>query len=124
MQLLHFRDQCSAVLCNSLRNPALSFFLSCFLSSFFLSDLVAVTRTQLTHPSLIKTRTTFHSGALKLAICNDIGEASYDRVVVAAAMCDRIIRLSNSQKGYVDMKKIIDRYVTDEFLPLVLVRTD
>lgn len=48
-------------------------------------------------------------GALKLAICNDIGEASYDRVVVAAAMCDRIIKLSNSQKGYVDMRRIIDR---------------
>lgn len=49
-------------------------------------------------------------GALKLAICNDIGEASYDRVVVAAAMCDRIIKLSNSQKGYVDMRKITERY--------------
>jgi hypothetical protein len=29
--------------------------------------------------------------------------------VVAAAMCDRIIKLSNSQKGYVDMRRIIDR---------------
>lgn len=52
---------------------------------------------------------TNYEGALKLAICNDIGEASYDRVVVAAAMCDRIIKLSNSQKGYVDMRRIIDR---------------
>jgi hypothetical protein len=50
-------------------------------------------------------------GALKLAICNDIGEASYDRVVVAAAMCDRLIKLSKSQKGYVDMRRIVDRFM-------------
>ena len=48
-------------------------------------------------------------GATKLAICNDIGEASYDRVVVAAAMCERIIALHKKHAGYVDMTKIIDR---------------
>ena len=31
-------------------------------------------------------------------------------IVVVAAMCDRIIKLSNSQKGYVDMRKITERY--------------
>lgn len=49
-------------------------------------------------------------GALKLAICNDIGEASYDRVVVAAAMCDLINSVAKRHRGYCDMVKIRDRY--------------
>jgi len=61
-------------------------------------------------PGIIPARQLDQEGALKLAICNDIGEASYDRVVVAAAMCDRLIKLSKSQKGYVDMRRINDRY--------------
>jgi hypothetical protein len=41
-------------------------------------------------PGIIPARQLDQEGALKLAICNDIGEASYDRVVVAAALCDRV----------------------------------
>ena len=44
-------------------------------------------------PGIIPARQLDQEGALKLAICNDIGEASYDRVVVAAALCDRVNEL-------------------------------
>ena len=50
-------------------------------------------------------------GAMKLAICNDIGEASYERSTAAAAMCDLIIKLNNHERGYVDMKRIRERCV-------------
>lgn len=46
---------------------------------------------------------------MKLAICNDIGEAAYERSAAAAAMCDLIIKLNNHQRGYVDMKRICER---------------
>jgi len=61
-------------------------------------------------PGIIPARQFDQQGALKLAICNDIGEASYDRVVVAAAMCDELIRLNKANKGYVNMKKMEERY--------------
>ena len=41
-------------------------------------------------PGIIPAKQLEYEAALKLAICNDIGEASYDRVVVAAALCDRL----------------------------------
>ena len=47
---------------------------------------------------------------MKLAICNDIGEASYDRSAAAASMCDQVIMLSNFERGYVDMRRIVERY--------------
>ena len=61
-------------------------------------------------PGIIPARQLDQEGALKLAICNDIGEASYDRVVVAAAMCDLLNNLHKQHKNYVGMKKIIERY--------------
>jgi ribosome biogenesis GTPase A len=61
-------------------------------------------------PGIIPARQVDQEGALKLAICNDIGEASYDRVVVAAAMCDRINTLHRNHPSYVDMRRISDRY--------------
>jgi ribosome biogenesis GTPase A len=48
--------------------------------------------------------------ALKLAICNDIGEASYDRVVVATALCNQLISLHKANPKYVNMGHIIERY--------------
>ena len=61
-------------------------------------------------PGIIPARQLDQEGALKLAICNDIGEASYDRVVVAAAMCDLLNNLHKQHKNYVGMNKIIERY--------------
>lgn len=61
-------------------------------------------------PGIIPARQLDQDGALKLAICNDIGEASYDRVVVAAAMCDLLNNLHKQHKNYVGMNKILERY--------------
>jgi ribosome biogenesis GTPase A len=61
-------------------------------------------------PGIIPARQFDQHSALRLAICNDIGEASYDRVVVAAAMCDEINRLHKVHPRYVDMEQIVRRY--------------
>jgi ribosome biogenesis GTPase A len=61
-------------------------------------------------PGIIPAKQVDQEGALKLAICNDIGEASYDRIVVASAMCDRINAVYRSHKEYVDMRRIVQRY--------------
>jgi hypothetical protein len=51
--------------------------------------------------------------ALLLAICNDIGEASYDRVVVASALCDRLNYIYKHERTYIEMKTIETRYGLD-----------
>ena len=61
-------------------------------------------------PGIIPARQFDQTSAMRLAICNDIGEASYDRVVVAAAMCDRINRMYQEFPCYVDMDHIVGRY--------------
>lgn len=61
-------------------------------------------------PGIIPARQFDQRSALKLAICNDIGEASYDRVVVAAAMCNELNRLYKEEKSYIKMKAIQERY--------------
>lgn len=48
--------------------------------------------------------------ATHLAICNDIGDASYDRVVVAGIMCDKLIALHKQKPSFVDMARIEARY--------------
>lgn len=50
-----------------------------------------------------------HKAAL-LAICNDIGEASYDRAVIAALMCEKLIELHAKKPTYLDMSRIEERY--------------
>eukprot|EP01037_Dinobryon_pediforme_P042414 gene42414-52767_t len=51
-------------------------------------------------PGIIPARQFDQLGALKLAICNDIGQASYDRVVVAAEMCNQLNALHVRAKKY------------------------
>jgi len=48
--------------------------------------------------------------ATHLAICNDIGEASYDRAVVAGIMCDKLVALHSQKPSFVDMNRIEARY--------------
>lgn len=48
--------------------------------------------------------------AVKLAICNDIGEAAYDRAVVAAAMCELLKGLHRRRPDFVDMPAILERF--------------
>lgn len=61
-------------------------------------------------PGIIPARQFDQVSALRLAICNDIGEASYDRVDVAAAMCDQINNLHRRHPAYINMRHILDRY--------------
>jgi ribosome biogenesis GTPase A len=62
-------------------------------------------------PGIIPAQAFNQEAALKLAICNDIGEASYDRVLAAGAMVDLLNRLhSDRGENYVQMRKIDDRY--------------
>eukprot|EP01039_Chlorochromonas_danica_P002833 gene2833-3092_t len=70
-------------------------------------------------PGIIPARQILHDNAVKLAICNDIGEASYDRVVVAAAMVNYLKTLHSERPGrYVSMRRIIERYDLPAFLSL------
>ena len=66
-------------------------------------------------PGIIPAKQFDQLAALKLAICNDIGEASYDRVNVATAMCDEINKLHRSTRGYVNMNAIVSRYDLPNF---------
>jgi len=61
-------------------------------------------------PGIIPARQFDQTSAIKLAICNDIGEASYDRVVVAGALCDYVNNLWRKNPKFVHMDKIIERY--------------
>lgn len=64
-------------------------------------------------PGIIPARQFDQFGAVKLAICNDIGEASYDRVVVAGAMCDFLIHINRFGNKFVNMQHIKERYKID-----------
>ena len=66
-------------------------------------------------PGIIPARNEDQEGATRLAICNDIGEASYDRVLVAQALCDRINVMHEKHVGYVEMQKICNRYKIPNF---------
>lgn len=66
-------------------------------------------------PGIIPARQFDQEGAVKLAICNDIGEASYDRVVVAASLCDQINAVNKEYAGYIDMQRICERYKMPDF---------
>jgi ribosome biogenesis GTPase A len=61
-------------------------------------------------PGIIPAKQFDARGACLLAMCNDIGEASYDRITVAGALCDELNRLHRASPGYVDMAHIVNRY--------------
>ena len=62
-------------------------------------------------PGIIPAQHLDQKAALRLAICNDIGEASYDRVLAAGAMADLLIDLHYKRgRDYVQMNKIEERY--------------
>ena len=72
-------------------------------------------------PGIIPAKQLDQSNAVKLAICNDIGEASYDRVVVASVLCDYLNSLYRDHPSYVKMaeiKKRFGKFEEDEFTEL------
>ena len=62
-------------------------------------------------PGIIPAKQVDQSIAIKLAICNDIGEASYDKILIAEALCDILIYMYNTYgTSYIQMNKIEERY--------------
>jgi ribosome biogenesis GTPase A len=61
-------------------------------------------------PGIIPAKQVEQANAVKLAMCNDIGEASYDRVVVASLLCDHLNALYKQHHAYVKMGAIQERY--------------
>ena len=61
-------------------------------------------------PGIIPAKELDQNCAVNLAICNDIGEASYDRVVIAEELCDRLNYVFSQQPKYVEMQRIRERY--------------
>jgi ribosome biogenesis GTPase A len=61
-------------------------------------------------PGIIPAKQVDQDVAVKLAICNDIGEASYDKVLIAEAMCDAMIALFQQAPQFVPMAAMEERY--------------
>ncbi|CAN0096898.1 unnamed protein product, partial [Ectocarpus sp. 4 AP-2014] len=64
-------------------------------------------------PGIIPARQEDQNQALKLAICNDIGQASYDTQVVAAKMIDQLVETAVQFPGYVSLDAVATRYGID-----------
>ena len=64
-------------------------------------------------PGIIPAQQLDQRAAVKLAICNDIGEASYDNIVVATLMVDMVNEMRRINPSFVDSRQIAKRYGTD-----------
>ncbi|HBK99056.1 MAG TPA: ribosome biogenesis GTPase YlqF [Microcoleaceae bacterium UBA10368] len=64
-------------------------------------------------PGVIPTRISNLENAIKLAICEDIGEAAYDNQVVAAAMVDLLTGLQATDESLVSVSGFKSRYKLD-----------
>ncbi|WP_341530584.1 ribosome biogenesis GTPase YlqF [Nostoc sp. UHCC 0302] len=64
-------------------------------------------------PGVIPTRLEDQEAALKLAICDDIGEASYDNQLVAAALVDLLNYLEAVAPDLLPKKPLVNRYELD-----------
>mmetsp|Transcript_5728 Transcript_5728/g.8608 ORF Transcript_5728/g.8608 Transcript_5728/m.8608 type:complete len:413 (+) Transcript_5728:95-1333(+) len=64
-------------------------------------------------PGIIPAKQSDQKSALKLAICNDIGQASYDTQRVASAMIDTIVDTAVQFPGYIKLNVIKERYNVD-----------
>lgn len=64
-------------------------------------------------PGVIPTRISNPENAIKLAICEDIGEAAYDNQVVAAAMIDLLTGMEATDEGLVSISGFKSRYKLD-----------
>ncbi|MEG4068579.1 ribosome biogenesis GTPase YlqF [Microcoleus sp. Pol11C2] len=64
-------------------------------------------------PGVIPTRINNQENAIKLAICEDIGEAAYDNQVVAAAMVDLLRGLQAADETLISISGFKSRYKLD-----------
>ena len=61
-------------------------------------------------PGIIPAKQLSQRTAIRLAICNDIGGASYDKTLAASALCNEVNRVYGEKPQYIDMTRIRDRY--------------
>lgn len=64
-------------------------------------------------PGVIPVKLNDQENAIKLAICDDIGEASYDNYLVAAAFIDLLTYLEATSDGLVSLQVLRNRYELD-----------
>ncbi|MBD1937300.1 ribosome biogenesis GTPase YlqF [Microcoleus sp. FACHB-68] len=64
-------------------------------------------------PGVIPARIEDEDNAFKLAICDDIGEASYDNYLVAAKLVDLLTYLEATSEGIVSLNLLQSRYELD-----------
>lgn len=64
-------------------------------------------------PGVIPSRLEDQEAALKLAICEDIGEAAYDNQLIAIGLIDLLIDLQTTQGGMVSTSIFTSRYQLD-----------
>lgn len=64
-------------------------------------------------PGIIPAKQVDQGTALKLAVCNDIGQASYDVQVVAAELVSMLKATAAARPGYVDLDRVGQRYQLD-----------
>lgn len=67
-------------------------------------------------PGVIPSRLEDQNAAVKLAICDDIGEASYDNQLVAAAFIDIINKLLETHPHLLPANPLLSRYEVDSVI--------
>ncbi|TAE59723.1 MAG: ribosome biogenesis GTPase YlqF [Nostocales cyanobacterium] len=67
-------------------------------------------------PGVIPSRLENQKAAVKLAICDDIGEASYDNQLVAAAFVDIINELLETHGNLLPSNPLLERYKIDSII--------
>lgn len=64
-------------------------------------------------PGIIPAKLVSQNTALRLAICDDIGQAAYDAQVVAALMVEELKRVSSQFPGFFDLTLMKERFKVD-----------
>lgn len=67
-------------------------------------------------PGVIPSRLENQKAAVKLAICDDIGDASYDNQLVAAAFVDIINELLETHGNFLPSNPLVERYKIDSII--------
>jgi len=67
-------------------------------------------------PGIIPAKQVDQNTAFKLAVCNDIGQASYDVQVVAGELVNMLRRVHERRPGYVDLSRLQQRYQLDPWV--------
>lgn len=64
-------------------------------------------------PGIIPAKLVSQDTALRLAICDDIGQAAYDRQITAGHMVEELKRVAGGYAGYFDVTTLHERFKVD-----------